>query len=253
MPLEGDDMSRLRNIVALLLVLPPLLGGCSTVGSSSEMVPDDMRSAKFSSDTLAASPAASSLFPGDQLVLTDQQIDKIFATRIAVPDSAKLSVVRYGGWPMRFWSEEFARLDQQSMEEFLGKLRAVKRLSTVQVMPEMLLPRQMDIPHLREAAARVQADLLLIYRPGSRSYQKSRFLKKDATRAYCTVEGAVLDTRSGVVVYTTRASEDFAAEQSTRDMSFEETVGRAEQQAVGRAMARIGDDVATFLSADSNR
>jgi hypothetical protein len=243
-------MPRLRTIVALLVALPTLAVGCSTVGSSGETVPDEMRSAKFSSENLVASPAESSLFPGDQLVLTDQQIDKIFATRVAVPDGAKLSVIRYGGWPIRFWSEEFARLDQQSMEDFLGKLRAVKRLSTVQVMPEMLLPRQMDIPHLRETAARVQAELLLIYRPGSRSYQKSRFLKKDATRAYCTVEVAVLDTRSGVVVYTTRASENFAAEQSTRDMSFDETVGRAERQAVGRAMARIGDDVATFLNAD---
>jgi len=59
----------------------------------------------------------------------------------------------------------------------------------------------------------VQADLLLIYRPTSRSYQKSQFLKKDATRAYCNVEVAVLDTRTGVVVYTTRASENFAAEE----------------------------------------
>src|SRR5947207_384581 len=128
-------MSPLRWLVMLSLVLPPLLTGCSTVGSTGGAAPEDAVLQKYSAASLS-SPA--SLFPGDQLVLTDQQIDKIFATRIAVPDSAKLSVVRYGGWPMFFWSEEFARLDQQSMEEFLAKLRAVKRLRTVQVVPEML-------------------------------------------------------------------------------------------------------------------
>jgi hypothetical protein len=236
------------RILLLSFAALALLSGCSSVGTPGGVVAEESALAKYAPAD-AATPA--SLFPGDQVVLTDQQIDRIFATRIAVPDSAKLCVVRYGGWPMMFWSEEFARLDQQSLEEFLAKLRGVKRLRTVQVMPEMLLPRQMDIPHLRETAARVQADLLLVYRPGSRSYQKSRFLKKDATRAYCTVEVAVLDTRSGVVVYTTRASENFTAEQSGRDMSFEETVGRAEQQAVARAMARIGDGVATFLNTEA--
>ena len=71
--------------------------------------------------------------------------------------------------------------------------------------------------------------------------------KKDATRAYCTVEAAVLDTRSGVIIYTTRASENFAAEQSSNDMNFAETVGRAEQQAVGRAMVGIAREIAAFL------
>ena len=236
-----------RLFCAVLWVLAPLcLIGCA---AGVNFAPE-VAAAAFPLEARAGDTALpGSLFPGDQLVLNDSQIDKIFATKIAVPENAKLSVVRYGAWPIGLWSEEFARLDQQAMEEFLAKLKGVKKLRTVQVVPEMLLPRQMDIPHLRETAARVQADLLLIYRPASRSYQKSQFLKKDATRAYCTVEVAVLDTRSGVVIYTTRASENFAAEESSKDMSFAETIGRAEQQAVGRAMSRIAQEVATFLNA----
>jgi hypothetical protein len=233
-------MSIHRIAIPLMLLLTSL--GCASVESrasfSSSLAPRE---------AAATADAAGSLFPGDQLVLADAQIEKIFATKIGVADKAKLSVVRYGTWPVGYWSEEFAKLDQQSMDEFLRKLRTVQKLRSVQVVPDMLLPRQMDIPHLRETASRVQADLLLIYRPTSRSYGRSEFLKKDATRAYCTVEVAVLDTRSGVVVYTTRANENFAAEKSGKDMSFEETIGRAQQEAVGRAMARLGDEIAAFL------
>ncbi len=235
-----------RCVLAMCVGLASLCQmGCQAGGmrapdeAVSEGVPGSIAYSKASADF--------SLFPGDQLVLNDPQIEKIFNTKISVPENGKLSVVRYGTLPTWYWSEEFARLDQQSLDEFLSRLKGVKKLRTVQIVPEMLLPRQMDIPHLRETAARVQADLLLIYRPTSRSYQKSKFLKKDATRAYCTVEAAVLDTRSGVVIYTTRASENFAAEESGKDMNFAETIGRAEQQAVGRAMGRIAQEVAGFL------
>ena len=48
-------------------------------------------------------------------------------------------------------------------------------------------------------------------------------------------------------MYTTRASENFAAEKSGKDMNLEETIGRAQQEAVGRAMAHLGDEIAAFL------
>jgi hypothetical protein len=235
-----------RCVLALFVAFGSLdqMGCAMAMRSREETAPAE---ALGSPESLNKTSADFSLFPGDQLVLNDPQIEKIFGTKIGVPENGKLSVVRYGAWRAWYWSEEFARLDQQSLDEFLARLKGVKKLRTVQIVPEMLLPRQMDIPHLRETAARVQADLLLIYRPTSRSYQKSKFLKKDATRAYCTVEAAVLDTRSGVVIYTTRASENFAAEESGQDMNFSETIGRAEQQAVGRAMGRIAQEVAGFL------
>jgi hypothetical protein len=237
-------LSRLTPLVSLLFLAS--LGGCAMHQVAAE--------APMPGEGLAGEAAAAdtgSLFPGDQLVLNDAQIEKIFATRIAVPDGAKLAVVRYGRWPAGFWSEESARLDQQSIDGLLAKLRAVKHVRAAQVVPEMLLPRQMDVPHLRETAARVQADLLLIYRPTSRSYGRSQFLKKDATRAYCTVEVALLDTRSGVITFTTRATENFAAEKSSGDMNAEETAARAEQEAVGRAMLRLGADVAAFLEGEA--
>src|SRR5437588_8227797 len=149
-------LGSLRVVFVILLVTvgPSWLMGCAAVAMrSAAESPSDMLA-----EDSAKSSAVTSLFPGDQLVLNDPQIEKIFSTKIGVPENAKLSVVRYGSWPIGFWSEEFARLDQQSMEAFLEKLRAVKRMRAVQVVPEMLLPRQMDIPHLREMAARVQAD-----------------------------------------------------------------------------------------------
>jgi hypothetical protein len=229
----------LRFLIACLAAT--LVTGCASMQSAE--APDGIQPGEEQAS--AATPG--SLFPGDQVVLSDQQIERIFQTRIETPNDAKLAVIRYGSWPAWYWSEDFARLDQQSLQAFMDKLKSVPALRTVQIIPEMLVPRQMDIPHLRETAARVQADLLLIYRPTNHSYQKSRFLRKDQTKAYCTVEVALLDTRSGVITYTTRQTEDYMAEQTSKDMSFEETMARAEQEAIGRAMSRVAADVASYL------
>ena len=141
-----------------------------------------------------------------------------------------------------------AQLDQQASAEFLRRLRTSPRVADALVLPSLLMPQQMTIPFVREAAARVQADMLLVYRTVSRSYQKSRLLGPDATRAYCTAEAVLLDTRSGIVLATAMAAENFSADKSGRDLTFEETIARAEQRAGGRAMANVASELVDYLN-----
>jgi len=57
------------------------------------------------------------------LVLSDAQIEKVFTTKIGVPENASF---RWCGTGLatNFWSEEFAKLDQQSMGRVFEKTRA---------------------------------------------------------------------------------------------------------------------------------
>jgi hypothetical protein len=190
-----------------------------------------------------------SLFKADQAVLSNDEIRQILGTRIYPPAHARLAVLRLGAWQQpAWWTEDLAQMDQQASAEFLRRLRGSPRVSDALVLPSLLMPQQMTIPHLREAAARVQADLLLVYRTVSRSYQKSRLLGPDATRAYCTAEAVLLDTRSGIVLTTAIATENFSADKSGRDLTFDETIARAEQRAAGRAMANVAAELADYLS-----
>jgi hypothetical protein len=48
-------------------------------------------------------------------------------------------------------------------------------------------------------------------------------------------------------------NEQFAAAESKRDYGFNETVAKAEQQAIGRAWERLAAETATFLDSNSAR
>jgi hypothetical protein len=114
-------------------------------------------------------------------------------------------------------------------------------------------PPQMTIPHIRQAAGRLQADLVLVYRTSTHNYEKREWFKTARTKAYCTVEAVLLDTRTGVIPFSTVVNEQFAAAETKRDYGFDETVARAEQQAIGRAWERLAAETATFLDTNSAR
>ena len=75
-----------------------------------------------------------------------------------------------------------------------------------------LIPEQKTVPHLREAAARYQADLLLVYRHSCYSFERYRFSGVDQSQGSCTVEAILLDVRTGLVPMTCVVSESFTAE-----------------------------------------
>jgi hypothetical protein len=57
----------------------------------------------------------------------------------------------------------------------------------------------------------------------------------------------LLDTRSGVVPFTATAGQDFVAEKNDRDLNFQETMRRAELNALGNALEKVAADVVLFL------
>jgi hypothetical protein len=111
-----------------------------------------------------------------------------------------------------------------------------------------LTPERQSIPYLREAAARCQADLLLVYASGSVTYEKYRFLSPNVTKARCTVEAILLDVRTGLVPFTSVATQEYEAKKTSEDMTFAETIARGRAQAERVALGEIADSVVAFLA-----
>jgi hypothetical protein len=239
-------MNWVRSIC--VVVCSSLIVGCSQPGITAG-APE---SAKVESVVQDAAPAAltESLFKADQAILTNQEIDRIFAERIYPPAHGRVAVIRIGGrYPTRWgwWSEQTAQLEQQITAELLATIRSSPRVTDAFVLPTLLQPPTATIPYLREAAARVQADSLLIYRTFTQNFQKQRVFGNDEVHAYCTAEAVLLDTRSGIVTFTSISTEPFSAQKSPKEVNFEETVALAEQQAQSKALKRIGDELLKYL------
>jgi hypothetical protein len=145
------------------------------------------------------------------------------------------------------WSEDFVRMNEKIDADFLGRLQTCKHLRDVSYLPSLVTPREMTIPYLRQAAARFQADLLLVYRTSSETYGKQKMLAKDEGKAYCTVEAILVDTRTGIIPFSTVLTEASTTERNTADISMSEMIARAQQEAIGRAWLRLAGQVVQFM------
>ena len=237
--------------LALIGFLLAACAGCSPSVPQNQFVasPTDLARAED-----APEPLGESLFRDDQALLGNEELKTILASPVVLPDRAKLAAVRFGRMPYWWgWSEDFVRTSEEIDTAFLGGLGKSARLRDVAYLPSLVTPPVMTIPHVRQAAARLQADLVLVYRTSTSSYERHRWFKASRTRAYCTVEAVLLDTRTGVIPFSTVVNERYATSESKRDYGFDETLARAEQQAIGRAWQRLAVETVAFLDAAGRR
>jgi len=150
-----------------------------------------------------------SLFKGDQAILSDQDIARILGTQLRLADRHRLAILSLS--PINPWSEDLADTEAKNFDNLLRVLKSSPQLTgEVRFLPSLLVPEKRTVPYLREAAARIQADLLFVYTARIQTFRRDRFLKSDEVRAQCVAESVLLDVRTGIVVHTARATENIA-------------------------------------------
>jgi hypothetical protein len=191
-----------------------------------------------------------SLFPSDQAVISNDAIAQILGAKVTPPAAARVAVIRM--MPPRYWawSEEVTRQDEAVVGRFVSALGQSKHAGHAGMLPAMLLPQRMSVPYIREAAARYQADLVVLYQVTTRTFERQKLFASDQTKAYCNIEAVVIDTRTGIVPFATSATEVYEAKKMRDDLSFAETIWKAELAATDRALARVGADIVKFLDAE---
>lgn len=192
-----------------------------------------------------------SLFKGDQAVLSDQDISRILGTHIDLADRHRVAILNVAG---RYsWSNELAEVEAKNSDNLIQALKASPQLSDVRFLPTLLIPEKRTVPYLREAAARVQADLLFVYNTRIETFRRDRFLKSsDEVHAQCIAESVLLDVRTGIVVHTARATENIALKKTSADLNSSETAARAESEARGKAVVSLANQVVSHLATQKN-
>ncbi len=240
-------MSRSR-LWAVVVVFAFISTALVTACASMPRKEAETRNVAVEQDYRGGENLTTSLFASDKAVISGEDIAAILGSTITLPDSARISVVKFQQRPeYGYWSEEFAALDRAWTERFLAALRTSPRVNDARMMPSMLVPRDMSIPLLREAAARFQSELLLIYRSANWTYTNAKKFSADESRSYCHVEAVLLHVRTGVVVWSGVFSEDYLTRTTSSDANSYETVRRAEHAAFEKAMMRLAGDVTAFL------
>lgn len=231
----------IRMFLGLALLAVPLFGCAAKYRSVTPYQPYEV------GYTWDESDSTGSLFPSDQAVLSNDDIERILSASFALPDNPRLAVMKVGGH-QRYWSEHSPILDQETTEAFLSALRQSPRVTYAAALPGILVPERLSVPYLREAAARFQADTLLVYRVETGSFEKYRSIHEDQVKAYCSIEAALLDVRSGTVPFTTVAYESVQGQRAEGDLNFDETIERAYKTAEATALQQIANNVISYLN-----
>ncbi|MDX1481567.1 MAG: hypothetical protein R3315_07830 [Woeseiaceae bacterium] len=232
----------MRPVIFLAAVL--IVAGCA-VPASTLSRPDAYY------DQVSAAETTASLFAADSETLSDEAIRQILAYDYTPPALSRVALMPFGRETFSGWSEELAFSSESMQARVLETLRASPKVYDASYLPSILVPETRTVPHLREAAARYQADLLLVYRSYCRSFEKYRLFGADRSRAYCGVEAVLLDTRTGLVPFTTVATRAYDVVENPADTNFRETQLRAQLDATSAALGDVSEEVVRFLAGES--
>jgi hypothetical protein len=234
------------RILASLLASVAILAGCSTPRMM--MDPSYQERPKLES----------SLFRGDQDFISEAAVQTILASKIQIPRNAKIAVFKYEGaeeerlaftyYGYYYWrSESYMKLQQALIDTLQNLLLGSGRVSEATPLPSMLVPKQPSISMLRQAAVRLQAHLLLVFRTTSDVYYDFSLFSKDKIKAYSTCEVMLFDTRTGIVPFTTVVTRDLLTERLATEVDRDEAMKRAQKEASIIALAQLGSELAEFL------
>ena len=188
-----------------------------------------------------------SLFPGDGVTLSDEAINTILDYKYTPPPLSRIALMPFGRELRSMWSEELSLATDEMQSEVIARLRSSAKVYDASYLPSILIPEKRTVPHLREAAARYQADLLLAYRTYCQTFDKYRLFAPEISRAYCGAEAVLLDTRTGLVPFTAVATHTYDVVESKTDINDRETRLRAQLAATAQALGQVSAEVVRFL------
>jgi predicted nucleic acid-binding protein len=241
----------MRKILLLLISFSLLFSvGCASHKVVSQTRPDSYYAGlSMEADT----SSGNSLFSSDSEILSDDDVKRILSFKFKPQKINRVAILPIGQIYWHGWSDELDKAGEAVQKVLIEKLKEAPIVYDASYLPTLLVPEEKTVGHLREAAARYQADLLLIYKAAFRTYEKYKIFSPDKTKAYCSLEAVLLDTRTGIVPFTILVSRTFTAEEKKGDMSFYETIRKAELSALESALEEVGVEVVNFMSESEGR
>jgi len=234
-----------------LTLFVPLCAGVLLTGCTS-MPPRTMTAIpSYSGDVLREEPNAASLFPSDQAVMSDEAVGRILSSRVELPPKAKVALMRFPGaqgYRHHWGDEEYLKLQQAQVDALSRALLASERISKADPMPSLMVPSRISIPALREAALRMQADLLVVFRIRGDTYSQYRTFARDKVKAYSNCEVVLLDIRSGLVPFTRIVTRERLEVKQPTDLDLSETMRRAEEGSALEALKAAAEGMVEFVN-----
>lgn len=193
-----------------------------------------------------------SLFNDKSSTVSEENIQKILDGTYALPQQLRVAVVRLEA-PVQqkryyyFDDEQYLKTQQSYLDLFIEKFKQSSRVNKVTLIPDLLVSKTPNFTNIREAAVRMQADIVVIYAITSDLYSKYKVFSKTDIKAFATTQLIILDVRTGLVPFSTIATKDAFSQRKKEEMDVAEAAGRIQHEAVLLTINEIGGKITDFL------
>lgn len=194
-----------------------------------------------------------SLFSDKASTITEDNIAKILDGQYKLPQKLRVAIIRLETEtkPRNYfepWYDEGAMKTRQAyLDKFMDWLKRSERVTMVSTVPEMLLPASPGFTTLREAAVRMQADIVIAYAIRSDLYSKFKLFDKPDIKAFATTQLIVLDVRTGLIPFSLVVTKDALSERKKQEMDNNEAAARVQHEAVLLTIDELGKRMGEFL------
>ena len=191
--------------------------------------------------------------------LSNEAIGQLLSSKIVIPKRVKLAIANLGHQSFDDWRRSYrpnyyvSHVEREDLEFLRAQLAATKTvmrdsklLGEVTLVPPLLLPESPGLTQLRESAALMQAELLLVHRSRSQVVTDINIFSPSEFTSRVELETALIDVRTGAIPFA--ETYDVSKTVTNRDRTWNQARKLAEQQALEEAAASLGKDLTEFLA-----
>ena len=114
-------------------------------------------------------------------------------------------------------------------------------------MPSIMVSATPSFTSIREAAVRMQCNMVLVYSINADVYSRYRAFSSPDLKAYATTDLLLLDVRTGMIPFSTTITKDALARKTKEDLDVSETRDKVLAEAGLATVTGIGGKIVDFL------
>ena len=197
-----------------------------------------------------------SLFNDKTATISEENIQRVLDGTYKLPRQLRVALVKLESSSQRrnswyYWNDEqYLKTQQGYLALFTDKFKQSSRVVNTFSIPDVLISRSPSFTSIREAAVRMQADIVVIYSIASDLYSKYKAFSKPDIKAYATTQLIIMDVRTGLIPFSTISTKDALSQKKKEELENSEAASRVQNEAVLATITEISGKITDFLNAE---
>ena len=192
-----------------------------------------------------------SLFNDRSSNISEENIQKVLDGSYRLPSTLRIAIVRLEGSRQQryFWNDELYLKTQQSyLDSFTARLRSSPRVTTIATIPDLMISKSPSFTNIREAAVRMQCDMVLVYSITGDLYSRYKAFSSPDIKAFATTQLILMDVRTGLIPFSATVTRDFFSKKTKEDLDFSQARDRVLNEAALATINDTGQKIVGFLA-----